>query len=91
MTFCTLASALIDSDLRILPTTDSRVDLTSDDNTSVPCHVLPAPACVDKQSGTYARGHAWHQMPFLQPSESDACPLQCSDSGVAYDGCHGEF
>ena len=72
---CLLGMPLLsDTDVRILPSTDSHSDLASDDNSS-PWRVHTA--VQRKPSETYAPGEACHRTPLLQPSDDcEAEPLQ---------------
>ena len=88
---------MLATDERILPSTDSQSDLAFDDVSLPPpasCHAaLPQPA--DQLSLSYARGHAFQGTPFVQPSDSEARPLQDSSTETPAvnggDRCHGEY
>jgi len=91
---CLLGLPLLhkDSDLRILPSTDSHSDLAFDESSLSRSHV-PSPVQQDRSSETYARGQACHRSPLLQPSDTEAQPLQrdCCMSVDDADACHCEF
>ena len=89
-----ICGCMLATDERILPSTDSQSDLAFDDDSLPPCHDAPLSQPADKLSLSYARCHAFQATPFVQPSDSEARPLQDSSTEAAAvgggDGCHGE-
>jgi len=91
---CLVATRLLETDQRILPSTDSHSDLAFEHDSLPPCYSAAAAAASEmKECGDYAPGQACLRTPFLQPSDPKAQPLRHfipDDTSVdAADAVHG--